>query len=321
VSASKKVRVFLTGGLGNQLFQLSAVIHFANSRTIEIDLVNLKPRKNSKGHTELLSLNLPKSIDFLEKKYGNLISKVIGYNLRSGYLPRRFEENFMFRMLRHSLSFLVLFFLLRIPFFVRVSRNLGNDIKFQTNDKNEILIGYFQTEIVAREVRNIKESLFHGVCEDLYQEYLLLSHEEKPLLVHVRLGDYLAEENFGLLSLGYYRESITQLWKSGMYKKIWLFSDQPDDAVVRIPEELRDKTRLVDSKNLESAETLRIMTVCKGFVIANSTFSWWAAYLRNDLDSPVFAPEPWFKGLPEPENLIPREWRRMDGFYLSPTTH
>jgi hypothetical protein len=314
VKAPNKVRIFLTGGLGNQLFQMSSAVHFANSRTIEIDLVNLKPRENSKGNAELLSLNLPSSIDLLEKKYGTLISKVIGYNLRSGYSPRSFEKNLLFRILRNSLTCLVLFFFLRVPFFVRVSRNLGNDAKFHSGSKNEILIGYFQTESVAKEIRYIKDSLFQGVCEDLYQEYLRLSQEEQPLLVHVRLGDYLAEQSFGILSPEYYRTSITSLWKSGFYKKIWLFSDQPNDAITRIPEELRDKIRLVGSENLESAETLRIMTVCKGFVIANSTFSWWAAYLRNEINSPVLAPEPWFAGLPEPADLIPVEWKRFKGF-------
>jgi hypothetical protein len=310
----KKVRIFLTGGLGNQLFQTSAVLHFASSRRIEIDIVNLNPRKNSKGHAELLSLNLPKSINFLEKKHNNLISKVIGYNLRSGYLPRKLESSFCFRKLRNSLSFLTLFYFLQAPFFVRVSRDLGNDANLQAGDQNEILIGYFQSEIAAQEIKKIKESLFLGVCEELYQKYLLLSQEEQPILVHVRLGDYLVEDSFGIMSAEYYRESITNLWQSGRYKKIWLFSDQPNDAMERIPEELRDKTRLMDTESLESAETLRIMTVCKAFVIANSTFSWWAAYLKNEFESPVFAPKPWFKGLPEPTNLIPGEWNRRQGF-------
>ncbi len=314
MKSANKIRIFLTGGLGNQLFQLSSVLHFANSRTIEIDLVNLKPRKNSKGFAELLSLNLPSSVRLLERKHVNLISKVIGYNLRSGYLPRSFERNFLFRFIRNSLSSLVFYFFLKVRFLVRVSRNLGNDTHFQTGKNNEILIGYFQTEIVAKELKHLKESLFQGVCEDLYQEYSKLSQKERPLLVHVRLGDYLTERSFGILSPDYYLASITTLWKSGMYKKIWLFSDQPNDAMTRIPEELRDQTRLVDLKNLESAETLRIMTVCKGFVIANSTFSWWAAYLRDEITSPVYAPRPWFKGLPEPENLIPSEWFRSKGF-------
>ncbi len=310
----KKVRIFLTGGLGNQLFQTSAVLHFANSRRIEIDVVNLNPRKNSKGQAELLSLNLPKSINLLEKKHRNLISKVIGYNLRSGYLPRRLESSFFFGKLRNSISFLTLFYFLRVPFFVRVSKDLGNDTNFQVSDQNEILIGYFQSEIAAQEIKKIKKSLFQGVCEELYQKYLLLSQEEQPILVHVRLGDYLAEDSFGIMSAEYYRESITNLWQSGRHKKIWLFSDQPNDAMARIPKELRDKTRLIDSEILESAETLRIMTVCKAFVIANSTFSWWAAYLRNEFESPVFSPKPWFKALPEPTNLIPSEWNRRQGF-------
>jgi hypothetical protein len=310
----KKVRIFLTGGLGNQLFQMSAVLHFANSRRIEIDVVNLNPRMNSKGQAELFTLNLPKSINFLEKKHRNLISKVIGYNLRSGYLPRRLESSFFFGKLRNTLSSLTLFYFLRFPFFVRVSKDLGNDKNFQVSDQNEILIGYFQSEIVAQEIKKIKKSLFQGVCEELYQKYLLLSHEEQPILVHVRLGDYLAEDSFGIMSAEYYKESVTNLWQSGRYKKIWLFSDQPNDAMARIPEELRDKTRLINAESLESAETLRIMTVCKAFVIANSTFSWWGAYLRNEIESPVFAPKPWFKGLPEPTNLIPSDWIRRHGF-------
>ncbi len=310
----KKVRIFLTGGLGNQLFQASAVLYFANSRKIEIDIINLNPRKNSKGQAELLSLNLPKSINFLEEKKNNLISKVIGYNLRSGYLPRKLESSLLFRKLKNSLSFLILFYFLRVPFFVRVSRDLGNDTNIQAGDQNEILIGYFQSELAAQEIKKIKKSLFQGVCEELYQEYLLLSQEEQPILVHVRLGDYLAEDSFGIMSAEYYRESVTNLWQSGRYKKIWLFSDQPNDAMARIPEELRDKTRLMDTESLESAETLRIMTVCKAFVIANSTFSWWGAYLRNEIESPVLAPKPWFKGLPEPTNLIPSYWTRRHGF-------
>jgi hypothetical protein len=310
----KKVRIFLTGGLGNQLFQTSAVLHFVNSRRIEIDVVNLNPRKNSKEQAELLSLNLPESINFLEKKHKNLISKVIGYNLRSGYLPRRLETSFLFRKFRNSLSFLILFYFLRVPFFVRVSRDLGNDTNLQAGDQNEILIGYFQSELAAQEIKKIKKSLFEGVCEELYQKYLLLSQAEQPILVHVRLGDYLAEDSFGIMSAEYYKESITNLWQSGRYKKIWLFSDQPNDAMARIPEELRDKTRLMDTESLESAEALRIMTVCKAFVIANSTFSWWGAYLRNEIEGPVFAPKPWFKGLPEPTNLIPSDWIRRNGF-------
>jgi hypothetical protein len=289
-------------------------MYYAKSRTIELDLVNSKPRRNSKGKAEILTLGVPDQIDLLTKKNGKIVSKIIGYNLRSGYLPKRFETLFLFKFLRNSLSSLALFPFLGKIFSVKVSSNLGNDLKFRSNDSNEIIIGYFQTEIVAQKVRDTKDFLFQGVCEDLYQQYWKLSQEEQPLLVHVRLGDYLAEADFGILSPKYYESSIKHLWKSGNFKKIWLFSDQPDDAVLKIPKDFRDKIRRIGSENLESAETLRIMSVCKGFIIANSTFSWWAAYLRSDLDSPVVAPKPWFQGLPEPENLIPIQWERIEGF-------
>ncbi len=310
----KKVRIFLTGGLGNQLFQLAAAMHYAKSRVIEIDLVNSNPRRNSKGDAELLSLDLPNSIKLIQKKQKILITKIVGYNLRTGYLPNKFEKKSFFKILRNFLSSLALSFLLRKPFQVRVATNLGHDSKIRSQRRNEILIGYFQTEMTAMEIGDTSNFLFNCVGESLYQDYLKLSQKEHPLLVHVRLGDYVSEERFGVLTHGYYKKSIDLMWKSGKYKKIWLFSDEPMEALSRIPENMRDKTRIIHSENLESAETLRIMTICKGYIIANSTFSWWAAYLRGDKTSVVIAPVPWFVDLPEPLNLIPQDWKRLKGF-------
>jgi hypothetical protein len=310
----KSLKVFLTGGLGNQLFQISAAMHFANSRRIELDLKTANPRTNLNGNAELLTLKLPTSIDLTVGNQGGLTRRVFGFNLRSGYSPRRFEQNMAFRITRSIISSLVLSFLLKKPYIVKVSNDLGYDETLNRAKSNQILIGYFQTHIFAKEVLEIKESIFSDVCDDEFLKYKLLALEEIPLLVHVRLGDYKSEDKFGILTANYYECAIKALWEENKFKKIWLFSDEPNEALQKIPNSFRGLTRIMNTNHLDSAETLRIMTLCGGYVIANSTFSWWAAFLRENLEASVIAPKPWFLTLPEPVELIPPDWRRLSGF-------
>jgi hypothetical protein len=310
----KAIRIFITGGLGNQLFQFSAALHYAHERQIELDLVTAKPRKNSNGQAEILSLNLPKNIKLVEKDYGSLSRKIFGYNLRSGYLPKKYERSHLFHWSKQFASSIYFTFALKRVFKIRVSRNLGYDEQFSTRLANEVLIGYFQTHLVAEEILRIKDSLFHHLCPREYTRYSKEAEVEIPLMVHVRLGDYKAEDQFGILSSKYYAEAVSREWESGRYRKIWLFSDDPEEARSRIPDHFEEFCRTINTEELDSAETLRIMTLCRGFIIANSTFSWWAAYLRENQADPVIAPKPWFLTLPEPVSLIPEYWTRYGGF-------
>ncbi len=311
----KKVRIFITGGLGNQLFQLAAAIHYAGGRDIELDVETANPRTNSDGKAEILSLNLPEDIRIVRGNSGKFAQKIFGFNLRSGYSPKKYEETQLFKILRNKSSSILLSVNLKDRFKVNVSSNLGNDSNFAVEKTNEILVGYFQTHIVAFELTKMKEKLFRNVCEEEFQKYKNLAAEEAPLLVHVRLGDYLKESAFGILGSDYYKSAIETLWKTREYESIWLFSDDPEKAITRIPTEFRTFVREVRTEKMESAETLRIMSLCKGYVIANSTFSWWAAHLGGEGDSQVVAPMPWFKSLPEPSNLIPESWTRLPGHF------
>jgi hypothetical protein len=313
----KTLRLFLTGGIGNQLFQIAAAKYFAQSRRIELDVVTANPRKNLSGDPELFSLDLPIEIEIISKNQGTTARKIFGYNLRSGYNPKTYEKSAIFRFVRESISSLTLSFLLKKPFRLSVSSDLGNDSSLQSVRSNQILIGYFQTYYVARELLEMKDELFFNVCDKEYSRYKEMAEQENPLLVHVRLGDYQSDDSFGLLSPEYYKSAISEIWNSGKYHKVWLFSDEPNQAIERIPEEFRVITRVIENNQKDSAEILRIMTLCKGFVIANSTFSWWAAYLREDKEGVVVAPTPWFSGLSEPTDLIPPEWKRIKGFSSS----
>jgi len=312
---TKNLKIFLTGGLGNQLFQLAAGLYYANGRKIELNLETANPRRSSTGEVELLILNLPKEIELQNENKGKLARKIFGYNLRSGYSPRKYEQNLLFRKLKKHISSIALILLFGKRLKVSVSGDLGNDPDIRVSDSNEILIGYFQTHIVAEEILKIKDSLFKGLRKEKILKYRGQADDEIPLLVHVRLGDYKGEDQFGILHSDYYETAIKSLWANGIYKKIWLFSDQPEDAISRIPQKYREVTRVISSEGLDSAETLFIMTMCQGYIIANSSFSWWGAFLRENQNAPVIAPQPWFISLGEPSQLVPNQWTRVQGFF------
>jgi hypothetical protein len=67
------------------------------------------------------------------------------------------------------------------------------------------------------------------------------------------------------------------------------------------------------------AATLEVMRFGAGYVIANSSFSWWAAFLSKKPDVEVIAPQPWFQGMDEPRDLIPPNWQRIEAGYLRAT--
>jgi hypothetical protein len=310
----RKLRIFLTGGLGNQLFQLAAGLHFTNSRQLELDLNTAHPRRNSLGNPEILTLNLPQEVKLLNQNQGAFVRKIFGFSLRSGYSPRCGENNLGSQILLKCTTKFLLSLFLKKKFQVSISRNLGNDSKLRPTAGSQILIGYFQTHLFSNDLVKIKDELFNDVCQSQYDKFKLLAAEENPLLVHVRLGDYTSEDAFGVLNDSYYESAINFAWQMTSYRKIWLFSDDPQVALSKIPDKYLNFVRIIPADHLESAETLRIMTLCKGYVIANSTFSWWAASLRESANVLVIAPQPWFKDLAEPADLIPPDWLRIKGF-------
>jgi hypothetical protein len=138
------------------------------------------------------------------------------------------------------------------------------------------------------------------------------SISDKPLVVHIRLTDYRNEPLFGIPSREYYGNAISQQMRKGNFNKIWLFSDEPDSAQQYIPEEFQSQVVNISAENSGTVDTFEAMRLGKGFVIANSSFSWWGAYLANDKNAPIVYPNPWFSGMPNPRLLCPPSWVPFD---------
>ena len=102
------------------------------------------------------------------------------------------------------------------------------------------------------------------------------------------------------------------MWDSSTFGKIWLFSDEPEEALSAIPSAYRNHIRVIPNLDSIPATTLELMRLGHGYVIANSSFSWWAASLSRNVGSQIVAPSKWFKGKEDPVDLIPAQWKRVD---------
>lgn len=313
MKSSTRTHVFLTGGLGNQLFQVAAALELSKTGSVVLHDTIGSPRVNELGLAEIESLQMPSRVKVARiKKSHNFISKVAGFNLRSGFDPSFIELKLNPAVSLISSAVMTVFF--KAVTCVKKSSSLGYDEKVGIAECDTLLIGYFQTYKYVEKLGIHNFLTFPGSMQPKVSEYLKLSQDERPLVVHVRLGDYAQEDEIGILNYSYYESALWEIWNEEKFGKIWLFSDEPEQGLNRIPSSLREKVRIIDSKGFSSAETLEVMSFGHGFIIANSSFGWWGATLRRRPEAIVCAPNPWFQKLEDPRDIVPPNWMRISGF-------
>ena len=137
----------------------------------------------------------------------------------------------------------------------------------------------------------------------------------QSVAVHVRRGDYATNPNnnasIGTCSLEYYQKANNFIKQHIREPHFFVFTDDPEWAKEKLT--FPGPSKVIDH-NLGKAdyEDFRLMTHCKHFIIANSSFSWWGAWLASYPEKSVIAPRNWFKvDTFPPEDRIPKEWIRL----------
>ena len=131
--------------------------------------------------------------------------------------------------------------------------------------------------------------------------------------LHVRRGDYVNNKKnafISVCSLDYYRAAIEQT-KSQVDKPVFfVFSDDIDWVKSNF---VLDKKTVFVSHNdgSESFNDMRLMSLCKHHIIANSSFSWWGAWLNANPNKIVIAPKQWFASKLDDSDLVPANWLRL----------
>jgi hypothetical protein len=156
---------------------------------------------------------------------------------------------------------------------------------------NYYIDGYFQNEKYFSQFKNyIKDTL-------VPKKELLLNindiakniKECNSLSLHVRRTDYLHNSYHKVKTLDYYENAINQIQD---YDKLFVFSDDIDWCKTNLK-----FNNIIFVENLINAQDLYLMSLCKHNIIANSSFSWWAAWLNPNENKKVVCPEDWFYGI------------------------
>lgn len=176
-----------------------------------------------------------------------------------------------------------------------------------------ICIGDWQTETSFDNVKSEVRKAFSFNRDILNRQSRLLADQlslEETIALHVRRGDYFTPDNIemfgGICTLDYYRDALTLIYNRIGYKlPVYCFSDDPD----WVKSELHVENCVVVDWNSgdESWQDMYLMSLCRHNIIANSTFSWWGAWLNANEDKIVVAPYRCFNTMLTPE-IHPDEW-------------
>ncbi len=301
--------VNLTGGLGNQLFLLAAGLARGNEDQVILVTDYGSPRLNTHGEPELSLFNLPIHVKVARgKKRSWLMKKAIGYTLRNSLYPTARETLIGLPIISRLLTSILLSLSYKKLIRVTTSETLR---KFMSKNRaSEFLIGYFQEYMDASRGDVMKQlmSMSPRNVPSNFASIINESAKNRKMIVHVRLGDYRSETSFGILSKNYYHKAIESHFTKNSFEEIWIFSDEPEFCLDFVPEKYRHLSTIIDYFQQDSALTLELMRYGDAFVIANSTFSWWGAFLAYNRNAKVIFPSPWFKSRNFSEKLIPPNW-------------
>lgn len=176
--------------------------------------------------------------------------------------------------------------------------------------------GYFQSEAffqpVREEVRNtftFDLSMASARTLDCLKK---IESDPASVSVHVRRNDYLIPKNrkkFGdICDKAYYERAIARMNRLGDKLTFYLFSDDMKWARENLP---LSRVVCVDwNRGEDSWQDMLLMSHCKHNIIANSSFSWWGAWLNRNPNKQVIAPARWFNTMATP-NIHPKEWLRL----------
>ena len=281
----------LQGGLGNQLFQYAfgRYLSVQNNCSLILDTTFFEDQDLRKY--DLYHFNIPgkiataKELSFLTQKKKNKLNRLFSL----WWKPRInivHEKNLLF------------------------------DPAYLKTGKNSYLNGYWQSELYFNAVSSlIKVELTVKTPPSVKNQKLLLQFQKGcAISLHIRRGDFVNDDNInqihGTCNIDYYQNAVSLMAGKTTNPVFYIFSDDIKWAEenLKIDHPIHFVTHN-DEQN--SFEDLRLMSHCEHHIIANSSFSWWGAWLNQNTDKIVIAPKKWFNN-PEmnqqAKSIIPAAW-------------
>jgi hypothetical protein len=290
----------LMGGMGNQMFQYAFGKYLAdkNQTALVFDTTLLDDRKNAPVDAVFRDYDLdifnlsgrkatqPEIEYFNGKVSNNIIGKV------SNRLKKVIKGNVLRIQQGHEFS--------------------EEQLEFPDNS---CLVGRWQSEKYFNEIANQIRKEF-SFKNPLGEKELVLAEEIQEtasVCLNVRRADYVSNETYsqglGFIGLDYYASAIQKLKETIGEFKLFVFSDDIEWCKDNFKFDVPYFFVSHDYKGKKFQFYLHLMTLCQHFIIPNSTFAWWAAWLASNPDKIVIAPKKW-SNLPDfaPPHIIPENW-------------
>lgn len=154
------------------------------------------------------------------------------------------------------------------------------------------LQGYFQNEKYFERIKDIIREEFQPKesIENKFPDLVNDIKNSNSVSVHVRRTDYLNKQHqFIILGIDYYTKAINKIEKEVSNPKYYFFSDDVEWTKENIPHQ--SDSVFIAGKDVDD---IHLMALCKHNITANSTFSWWSAWLNLNVDKIVISPRKWF---------------------------
>jgi hypothetical protein len=276
--------VRLNGGLGNQMFQyaLGRRLSLERGRPLWLDLTSFEKQTGSHSRDYALGAFCIHASRLVTKARLPLWDRVAFHRSRLGFTREKAD---------HALQALP-------P---------GNWL---------YLSGFWQREEYFGSIADkIREELQLKTSFTPARQKIATAFDDRCISVHVRRGDYADVPRyaafFGTCDPAWYEEAINYIHTRVENPRFLVFSDDPDWARANLNfngHAVQFVDRQADSRDFED---LHLMSRCAHHIIANSSFSWWAAWLNPSSAKIVVAPKLWYRGAPEWPVHVPESWIRL----------
>ena len=286
------------GGLGNQLFQYATGRALSNRLNVPLKfdttfLLDRSPREN-----------------FTYRDFGLCHFNILGKAASEKEINRYTNKNVINRLFNRALGRNI------AVYFYEKSINFNQE--FKELPAHTYLEGYWQTEKYFNDIRTLllEELSFKNAPNGENAKLLESIAQEESVSIHIRRGDFISNvavnEFHGACNVGYYERAIEMISKYTINPILYFFSDDIDWAKSNFENKHPNSIFISNNANEYSFEDLRLMSICKHNIIANSSFSWWGAWLNNNPAKIVIAPSQWFSkpGI-DFSDIVPTNWMKI----------
>jgi hypothetical protein len=293
------VTVQLNGGLGNQLFQYAAgkALSLHHNVPLQIDVSWFH-----KG--ELHYLEVPR--DFELYNFLGVTDPIIHTNPA----PQAESRTYLERKITSKI----------FPAYkkaVYIEPFCHYDSNFFKSKKSVVLKGQWQSEKYFSNNESFFKNAFR-LKKDLIENSIAKAKHlasKESVAVHVRRADYLRLkiilEWHGIMTEDYYRKAFKILDERLSVYEVYYFTDDPAWVQNNLLS-IKEGEILSGSVNQTHYDDFHLMSHCRHNIIANSSFSWWAAWLNNNSDKIVIGPKKWFdQGPKDTQDILPESWIKI----------